>query len=96
MKDWVKITRPKDYTIEKNYCDMCNVFIDEYEEYEDGYIPSSKGDIKIEFYHEVCGRMIFEGCLCEECKEIKAKQIASALNSVGFEIKNKDLLYNQV
>ena len=30
MKYWEKITKPKDYTVEKNHCDICNVCCEYY------------------------------------------------------------------
>lgn len=66
----------------KYYCDKCGEFIDEYKYFEDGYFPSSKGNIKLRV--NVNGWFTYRGCLCDKCTDKKIEEIQEALKKLGF------------
>ncbi len=66
------------------YCDTCGKFIDSAEEYDDGYIPTSKGEIGCHI--SVFGKWYHNNaCLCPKCKEIFMKKIIDGISELGFE-----------
>lgn len=66
----------------KFYCDVCNKFLGESIEYEDGYYEEY-GDIEHKiFIHRT--NYIIKMNLCEECYQKKMNEIEEAIKKVGY------------
>ena len=64
------------------YCDECNKYIGETQEYDDGYYPEL-GEFELKFYflddwYEI------NKCLCDECREKFLNKILLTLTELGF------------
>ena len=72
----------KEEIIHKFYCNMCNKFLGESTEYDDGYYEKY-GEIREKIYINGNDYML-EMNLCPECYKKKINEISEALEKVGY------------
>ena len=83
MEKVITEIRKKEENKHQFYCDNCNKYLGETQEYEDGYYPKI-GEFELSFYLPD-GWYKVEKCLCEECKNNYIDKLRDVLKSIGFE-----------
>lgn len=76
------IIRKKEEYVHHFYCDECNKYLGNTEEYDDGYYPSL-GEFKLAF-HLPGGWYKVEKCVCDECKEKYLSRLENVLKDLEF------------
>jgi hypothetical protein len=64
------------------YCDDCNKYLGETEEYDDGYYHEL-GEFELSFYF-LDNRYEINKCLCDECREKFLNKMLLILTELGF------------
>ena len=73
----------KEVIVHKIYCDECNTYIGNSEEYDDGWYEEL-GKYRQDFYIPKHSWFYFQKTLCHHCREEMDKKIIDALIKLGF------------
>lgn len=75
--------RKKEETIHHFYCDGCNKYLGETEEYDDGWY-TKLGEFELKFY-VAPGWYEIDKCFCDKCRENFINKVKNTLIDLGFE-----------
>lgn len=71
-------------TIHQFYCDVCDEFLGESQEYEDGYYEKH-GEYEIKFYMEPTKTWYhLKKCLCKTCRDKFNTRLTTQIEEMGF------------